>query len=548
MAFSVKPEYFLDIEAYLAHQVNTLCETKMPALDILRPPVFNESIGIPLLIVHKKNLPAHLQKERQQYHSEYYMVDFRDFLEYATSALPNKFEIPDFPDRTIHYYQAFPHSSNEPLITGKYSSFSVMGACIGRHDNSLWINMQFRVFFDSMREDEFEAHDLVGGNSGCIHEFVNLHLVDYRERAMSREFLRLAQEKGVIASARNDSTPVEFTKSYIIPPFDSTIDFYNSTEYRITYSGQLWTDRAENMALTQWNAGAPEELKQMFAQEKENVKKYAERHSTILADNFEVARLLVHLPGYLRFMYDLVLPKRLPVGALISGLRSGTRKKRKEKGVTYKTLKSLRVSYEAEEEARKSFNVSPRTWTAPKHRYAVRGHWRTLPHPGWKGHDEGGDQVLGRTWIKDYSKGGIAELYEVEETQPTVVIKLKQTLSYARDVITAHEKDNEDHRQIQNQTTPMPAVRSDLPTSLSSDDRPTDEWIYEERCKLNAGLRWLILRRDNFHCRDCGRGAEDGVKLEVDHILPVSKWGRTEERNLRTTCKDCNRGKAARLP
>lgn len=54
------------------------------------------------------------------------------------------------------------------------------------------------------------------------------------------------------------------------------------------------------------------------------------------------------------------------------------------------------------------------------------------------------------------------------------------------------------------------------------------------------------MKRDNFRCKLCGRSAQDGVTLEVDHIKPVSKGGKTELNNLWTLCRDCNRGKAAK--
>lgn len=61
-------------------------------------------------------------------------------------------------------------------------------------------------------------------------------------------------------------------------------------------------------------------------------------------------------------------------------------------------------------------------------------------------------------------------------------------------------------------------------------------------------LRFMILRRDNFRCQYCGRSPkEDGVKLAVDHIVPVSKGGTDEPENLLTSCTDCNRGKGALL-
>ena len=68
-----------------------------------------------------------------------------------------------------------------------------------------------------------------------------------------------------------------------------------------------------------------------------------------------------------------------------------------------------------------------------------------------------------------------------------------------------------------------------------------------ERNKLTAGLRYDILKRDNFKCQICGRSAEDGVKLHVDHIIPICKGGKTTWDNLRTLCQDCNLGKGSKL-
>ena len=45
----------------------------------------------------------------------------------------------------------------------------------------------------------------------------------------------------------------------------------------------------------------------------------------------------------------------------------------------------------------------------------------------------------------------------------------------------------------------------------------------------------------------CGASANDGVKLEVDHIVPVSKGGKSTMDNLQTLCERCNRGKRDKL-
>ena len=68
-----------------------------------------------------------------------------------------------------------------------------------------------------------------------------------------------------------------------------------------------------------------------------------------------------------------------------------------------------------------------------------------------------------------------------------------------------------------------------------------------ERSKMSNSLRYDILRRDNFRCKICGATQDDGVKLHVDHIIPVAKGGKTEPSNLRTLCEDCNRGKSDKI-
>ena len=65
-----------------------------------------------------------------------------------------------------------------------------------------------------------------------------------------------------------------------------------------------------------------------------------------------------------------------------------------------------------------------------------------------------------------------------------------------------------------------------------------------QRSLMTDKKRYEILKRDEFKCAFCGRTpAADGVALEVDHIIPVSKGGLSEDSNLQTLCKDCNRGK-----
>lgn len=68
-----------------------------------------------------------------------------------------------------------------------------------------------------------------------------------------------------------------------------------------------------------------------------------------------------------------------------------------------------------------------------------------------------------------------------------------------------------------------------------------------ERGKMNESLRYDVFKRDGFRCCICGATAQDGAKLHVDHIIPVSKGGKTVMSNLQTLCDRCNRGKSNKL-
>ena len=71
----------------------------------------------------------------------------------------------------------------------------------------------------------------------------------------------------------------------------------------------------------------------------------------------------------------------------------------------------------------------------------------------------------------------------------------------------------------------------------------------EQRVLMTKKLRESIKNRDNFTCCNCGNSIyhEPNLLLEIDHIIPVAKGGRTTEDNLQTLCWKCNRVKSDKL-
>ena len=63
---------------------------------------------------------------------------------------------------------------------------------------------------------------------------------------------------------------------------------------------------------------------------------------------------------------------------------------------------------------------------------------------------------------------------------------------------------------------------------------------------INQRLRWIVLKRDNFSCKKCGRSPAKDLNtiLHIDHIIPWSKGGETVIENLEVLCEQCNLGKS----
>lgn len=61
-----------------------------------------------------------------------------------------------------------------------------------------------------------------------------------------------------------------------------------------------------------------------------------------------------------------------------------------------------------------------------------------------------------------------------------------------------------------------------------------------ERGKVSNKMRFSIYERDGYRCKRCGKKQEMN-DLEIDHIFPISKGGKSTYDNLQTLCRRCNK-------
>ena len=71
-----------------------------------------------------------------------------------------------------------------------------------------------------------------------------------------------------------------------------------------------------------------------------------------------------------------------------------------------------------------------------------------------------------------------------------------------------------------------------------------DKGIWDSICRVERGkvsnkMRFAVYKRDGYRCRICGR-SQDSTLLEVDHIYPIARGGKSTYDNLQTLCHYCN--------
>jgi 5-methylcytosine-specific restriction endonuclease McrA len=76
-----------------------------------------------------------------------------------------------------------------------------------------------------------------------------------------------------------------------------------------------------------------------------------------------------------------------------------------------------------------------------------------------------------------------------------------------------------------------------------------NDFIAREKCKARdlRQSQWWKRKCAKGICSYCGRKVSP-QKLTMDHIVPISRGGRTTRNNVTPACKECNTKKKTMLP
>ena len=136
-----------------------------------------------------------------------------------------------------------------------------------------------------------------------------------------------------------------------------------------------------------------------------------------------------------------------------------------------------------------------------------------------------------------------AKLFEQEEKMPDIEFNAHVNLYLSRlngDIYrTKHETFNAE--QIKTYIRRL----DDRNGTFYNDRGIWDSICRVERAKVSNKMRFSIYERDGYRCRICGR-TENQDYLEIDHIQPIAKGGKSTYDNLQTLCRRCNKEKGDR--
>lgn len=144
-------------------------------------------------------------------------------------------------------------------------------------------------------------------------------------------------------------------------------------------------------------------------------------------------------------------------------------------------------------------------------------------------------------WLKmDKIKARLAELQD--ETRTPMVMSISERKERLSEIGRADVTDFQTKQGIQVDKN-MPntgAIESLEVIERYSRDSHAGS-ITVKRAVVPESLRNKIFKRDENKCVDCGSTAN----LQIDHIIPLSKGGKTIKSNLQTLCELCNKTKGA---
>ena len=131
-------------------------------------------------------------------------------------------------------------------------------------------------------------------------------------------------------------------------------------------------------------------------------------------------------------------------------------------------------------------------------------------------------------------------LFEDNKLQPVIEFKLNVCLYCTQ--INGRVYDKKEEQFSEKQISLLIKRVNNKQGSFYNDKEIWNSISRVERGRVSNRMRFAIYKRDGYRCRICGaNGYFDS--LEIDHVKPIAKGGKSTFDNLQTLCRTCNKNK-----
>lgn len=130
------------------------------------------------------------------------------------------------------------------------------------------------------------------------------------------------------------------------------------------------------------------------------------------------------------------------------------------------------------------------------------------------------------------------KLFENTKLLPQTLFSIKVVLFISN--INGRIYDNKYQNYTEEQVTYLIKRINNKNGKFYNDRHIWDAICRVERGKVSNKMRFSIYSRDGYRCRICGARQGKRVQLEIDHIIPIAKGGKSTYDNLQTLCHNCN--------
>lgn len=244
-----------------------------------------------------------------------------------------------------------------------------------------------------------------------------------------------------------------------------------------------------------------------------------------LGSVWEIAKTLALLPSYLAARIDVIQTEDQAT-RLGTELRTSMKAKRAvehaiaESRVLHRRISAIRVVHDA------PLILAGRSYSAPTFQVPVEGFWRHFIDATRQGHDENGDVIVGRTWVRAHIRHKDKEA----PTEPKVVY-IKASLSLARKRLERFQKASTQRMAGVSQVgVASLAAKSDAPvknadgqtSSAEQASAQTGAFLYVMRCPAHGRNIFKV----GFTDRDPEIRARElsAATASPTHFLVVQAW------------------------